>query len=120
MTNEEIIEGNKLIAEFMGGKIEIHKSLEEEIVLLGFEWYFTNIHDWSSRNLQYHSSWDWLILVVEKIESMKHPVYISSNNCTIYQSVGRDHGWIIDKYGKNKIEAVWLSVIEFIKNYENI
>lgn len=63
----------------------------------------------------YHSSWDWLIPVVEKIESLNHPVYINSNNCVIYEKVGRNHGWFIDNYADTKIEATWISCVEFIK-----
>lgn len=61
--------------------------------------------------LDYHYNWRSLMEVVEKIESFKHPVYISGNNCTIYEKVGKDHGWMIDKYALNKIDAVYESVV---------
>lgn len=85
------IEGNKLIAEFM------NKDGNGYLPMF------------------FHSSWDWLMPVVEKIESMKSPVYIHSNCCTIYEKVGKDHGMVLEEYGETKIEAAWKSVVRFIK-----
>lgn len=67
MTDKEIIAGNKIIAEFMGDEIE------------------TN-YKWVNRKkgvtgLWFHSDWDWLMPVVEKItkiEDGKFSVSISS------------------------------------------
>ena len=122
MNSTEILEGNKLIANFLGWKT------------------FSRYHSWKCKNvIQYdqslldepyinendgylyeeselfHSSWDWLMPVIEKIESLNHPVYINSNNCVIYEKVGRNHGWFIDNYADTKIEATWISCVEFIK-----
>ena len=94
MNSTEILEGNKLIAEFLNQKLPSNSD---------FDIYL------------YHSSWDWLMPVVEKIESLNHPVYINSNNCVIYEKVGRNHGWFIDNYADTKIEATWISCVEFIK-----
>lgn len=84
---------NRIIAEFMNMTITRYS-----------EFYFD-------------SKWDWLMPVVEKIESLKHPVYISSNNCQIYEKIswGEHNGWNVDSYGKNKLEATYLAVVEFIK-----
>ena len=49
MNSIEILEGNKLIAEFLNQKLPSNSD---------FDIYL------------YHSSWDWLIPVVEKIESL--------------------------------------------------
>jgi hypothetical protein len=64
--------------------------------------------------LDYHYNWRSLMEVVEKIESFKHPVYISCNNCTIYEKGGKEHGWMVDKYALNKIDAVYEAVVECI------
>lgn len=54
MTTEQIIEGNKLINAFMG--------------------YPYNMTDTGYPNEElYHTSWDWLMPVVEKICNLKHP-----------------------------------------------
>jgi hypothetical protein len=76
---------------------------------------------WSTLNwdkymteLDYHYNWNRLMGVVEKIESFKHPVYISCNNCTIYEKGGKEHGWMVDKYALNKIDAVYEAVVTCI------
>ena len=56
MTQEEIIEGNKLIAEFMGVKIG------EDL----YSWRPGVIDSIKEHNLQYHSSWDWLMPICLK------------------------------------------------------
>ena len=66
-------------------------------------------------DLYYHSSWDWLMPVVEKIEKeCSHEVVIFSTHCNVNQGKTHDMGYI---GGKTKIEAVYKSVIEFIKWY---
>jgi len=98
MTNEEIIEGNKLIAEFIGWDLS-----NKSITLIN--------------RLEFNSSWDWLTSVVEKIEQLNHPVYIHGNTCTIYEHVGKDHGWEIECVYPTKIEATYNAVIKFIEWY---
>lgn len=54
MTQEQIIEGNTLIAQFMGNSVNIHGETL----------------DWEKRQstvMRYHSSWDWLMPVISKI-----------------------------------------------------
>ena len=53
MEQKQIIEGNKIIAEFMGKTRRYETTIEI-------------FYD----NLKYHSSWDWLMPVVEKIEGI--------------------------------------------------
>jgi len=72
--------------------------------------------------LKYHSSWDWLMPVVEKIEKTKnsdgykYQVDIQNNHCLIESS---NYSSSLDKriYGEIKIKAVWLAVVEFIHWY---
>lgn len=102
MTEQEIIEGNKLIAEFMGGKWperinhEVFKSLNND---LGF-----------------HNSWDWLMPVVEKIEIFGFEIWIKPHNsCYIYAYPDIQLSKIINK--DSKIESVYKAVIEFLTHY---
>ncbi len=104
-----IEEGNKLIAEFMGGKIA-HFNISNEP-------HFRNLPHGRAillEDLKYNNSWDWLMPVFEKIEKMGAWTDIWQN----------DDGYGVDvkyneKYfnttGKTKIESVWLAVVEFIK-----
>jgi hypothetical protein len=47
----------------------------------------------------------------------RSPVYMSSNNCTIYEKTGKNHGWMIDIYEDTKITATWLACVRFIEVY---
>lgn len=102
MEEKEISEGNKLIREFMehGGK---------------------------AVKYNYHSSWTCLMLVVEKIESIKDDVYgrfavhIYSNVCCI-QSTKTDPFHKLPLYMSDpnailnsKIESTYYNVVSFIK-----
>ena len=72
---------NKLIAEFMGGGKEYHI-------------------DMNTKTLKsYHTSWDWLMPVLEKIEMECQGVPIELLHCSLYSEISEVH----------------LSVVEFIK-----
>lgn len=71
-----IIEHNKMIAEFMGWRPSV---IERDIKL----YYFPNSETGEYANtckladlrgMKYHDSWDWLMPVVEKIETMPIPL----------------------------------------------
>lgn len=78
----------------------------------------------------YHDSWDTLMSVVEKIESIEDPhhghfgVHISSNSCTIQATnfrpdkidINNPH-YFADYYGKDKKEATHIAVFYFIQWY---
>ena len=59
MTTQEILEGNKLIAEFMGAKRKEYSITNREHYL------FRDGRKYLTENLIFHSSWDWLMPVVE-------------------------------------------------------
>lgn len=97
---------NEIIAEFMGDKDKI---LCDPKWMKGDELVY----------LRYHTSWDWLMPVVEKIESLQGRTAILFSNthkhiCTISE---RDHTMLAQKDGETKIEAVYKAVFEFIKWY---
>jgi hypothetical protein len=77
MTNNEIINRNRAIAEFMGYKYFPWNSPEHQLKGLGGYWakkndkrhsLKINVLHCSSGKLQYNSSWSWLMPVVEKME----------------------------------------------------
>lgn len=117
MTQEQL-EGNKLIAEFMGLRLGAAGDLINEDA------------DCHVMGTKYHSSWDdWLMPVVEKIEKdvSKAPylgftVRIVGNSCLIscHEKNKQDGVIYQTPWGYRpltKIEAVWLAVVEFIKWY---
>lgn len=128
MKKQEIIEGNKLIASFMGGHLSNHPELNGVQVWSGYELIEGRLNLPST--LKYHSSWDWLMQVVEKIEKLKFSSKAQSGSFPMKFTFLRDSKgesniisltcasidvpWI-RKDNENKIEAVWLAVVEFIK-----
>jgi hypothetical protein len=109
MTQEQVLEGNKLIACFVGYKYNIgFKSYElkkDGVVVnsIGLPLLMTGF--------KYNSSWDWLMPVVEKIESIKnsddYEVDIFGKCCDI--------GGQFEGVCKTKIEGTYKAVVEFIK-----
>jgi len=71
--------------------------------------------------LKYHTSWDWLMPVVEKIESIGYEFTIVESRCKV--SNNTDHSikelFYIEKIGI-KIDNVYDAVIQFIKQYNKI
>jgi hypothetical protein len=143
MKTNEIIEGNKLIAEFMGyvlhdlgdGKSPYYNHNNKYLKPCAV------IRLDKGEKLQFDSSWDWLMPVVEKIESLTNYVntveYNKSNylgafyfsiltipfssitqhvyiNAEHKKMMGKD---VTDSWADTKIEAVYKVVVEFIKWY---
>ena len=133
MSEDEILKGKKLIAEFL--EIEYVNDDPENYP----EWYWyrywdksstgedgiwddipTNIEDW-----EFHTNYGWIMQVVEKIESLK---YIDEFNI-IYDSVSKGtHVQILSAYKDtfenvftkvypSKIEAIFVGICEFLKDY---
>jgi len=68
-------------------------------------------------DLKYNTSWDWLMPVVEKIESLMWEVEIRATRCTIEQYPDSSKYF----YGANgdKIKSTYHAVVEFIKWYNS-
>lgn len=110
MEDNEILEGNKLIAEFMG--VEIGGP---------FQWRPGATTPLMGKMLAYHSDWGWIMPVVEKIESLKYCVKIEMQSCLIYRI---SSGPIEELYydgtnAETKILAVYHRIVEFIKWYNS-
>lgn len=97
MTNEQI-EGGKLIAEFMGEKIST--SGIGIVRPAGWDDLF-----------KYHSSWDWLKPVIEKIGN------IEFNSIDGFKEYMRDNFSESKIHIYQKIDIVYPAVVEFVKWY---
>lgn len=108
ITEKQKIEGNTAIALFDGWDLHPEKS---DLI-------------WKSESTMrlisscdYHDSWDWLMPVVEKIESLRFTsLVIADKRCSI---LNIDTGFLADikDEADTKIEAVWLAVVAFCKWY---
>ena len=116
-------ENNKLIAEFMG--YESYEYSGYRMFVLEENNHRTDI------DLHYHTSWDWLMPVVEKIEGMNieiggittsPDVIIVYGDCTIQDENDKKlfnfYHHSIDS--KDKLGATYKAVVEFINDYNKI
>lgn len=100
------IKNNKVIAEFMNPKEN------------------TESINYNHKRLQYHSSWDWLMPVVEKIK--KENVYTTENisdtfiifiNNSLTVIGGNNGGYYFKSEGKDMLSNTYKTVVKFIKWY---
>jgi len=90
-------ENNKLIAEFMN------------YADLGTEGDFSY--------LKYHSSWDWLMPVVESMESMGYNVSIMRRCWVVVFDTNVMKEIVSIERRASKLEVTYEAVVEFIKQY---
>lgn len=147
MSEKEITENNNLIVKFMGFRselVEIDTNFNESIFKIMSDTHLFykrfRINDVVKENgfnennpdeyflrlikLYYHVSWDWLMKVVSKIESLESGIYqvdILQEGCKILKR----NQLLIDKtvsqvpVNITKIQSVFLAIVEFIKLYNN-
>lgn len=103
------VEGNKLIAEFMGGQFNVDGKFV----------YFPlpKNKGYKSENLLYHTSWDWLMPVVIKIWDNNYEVRISSTECNIRDNHDEELIARFQIIPDDIMSAVWKAVVQFIQWY---
>ena len=103
--------GNKLIAEFMGLETS-DRCFFEHLTKEGNRELTHHVL------LKYHISWDWLIPVVEKIESLGYEFTIVESRCNINHNT--DHSveelFHIETIG-SKLDTTYDAVVQFINQY---
>lgn len=130
-TEKKIEEGNKIIAVFDGMQIgALHGWMSGNVGEKAYRKIDGEITEaYSFSKLKYHTSWDWLMPVVEKISQHRYEDY---GKCEPYQDCAypRTFGMLTEE-GKpmvrinasslfiadTLIEAAWLAVVDFIKYY---
>ena len=102
------LESNKLIAEFMGFTIiqgDVYNiPVPKNDVGIGY----------TPNKMQYHTSWDWLMPVVEKIWD------ITGSRTLFYHQISEDETLFVNDYQNlSNIEHCYKAAVEFIKWYNN-
>lgn len=119
MDSEFILNGNKIIAEFM------NERKDDRFYFFSFlkSQYKTG---WASLpNMQFHQSWDWLMPVVEKITTTK---YFDGDTAYLrtFGMINPENGACMVRFNrsflneeKTLMEATYKACIEFIKYSKN-
>lgn len=110
MKEEKVIEGNRLIAEFLGHKFQKSGNFKHPYIQINTNIIFDN-------ELEYHSNWKELMPVVEKIVDISGFINIDDMEEKQY--------WVLNNLTSMRITAhiqwVWKAVVNYIKWYnENI
>lgn len=119
MDKQTIEEGNKLIAEFMEWKIDNSFPDKDRV-------YRNEKALELDTTFKYHSSWEWLMPVCEKIESLGYYVSIEKECCGISSPYPKEEErtglcFIVNPITKeSKILAVYEAVIQFITHHNTI
>lgn len=113
LTNEEIIEFNTQIAEFMGyeGQHEDRcgNNILREDSITGEHYMFP---------FRPHTNWEDLMPCVEKIETLGLVFYIFGNLVSVAGSLnGVNYDWYGGRTGDSKILSIWYGVWAFSKLY---
>ena len=103
MTQQEILEGNKLITNF----VQLRGEYDEDKDLIYLESDIDGKGVYSFSELKYHSSWDWLMPCIEKCLA----TIVNSEEYEYHYAKIHDALWSIN------ISEVYNEVVEFIKWY---
>ena len=113
-------ENNKLIAQFMQLELISNKEYEikrKDMIKQNIAYDLPLTLD----DLKYHSSWDWLMPVIEKIESYeRYDVNILQYGTIIYDNQKEMVNNIADISFDTKIEHTYDAIVKFIKYYNTI
>lgn len=112
MSEQEIIDGNKIIAKFMKNEAQF-KPTEDD--------YYLNY-------CKYLSSWDSLMPVIEKIEDLDfnnrvshtYSIHITGNGTTAYKNLYSGNDNIISRHNvhNRRLYCTWKVIVDFI-NWHN-
>ena len=103
------MQDNKLIAEFMSGDFKVNAHYGINIDFLK-----DNITAKQLENdLRYDKSWDWLMPVVEKIESLGYVFIIQGGKAEYGEMISETRCFIAE----DKLSSTYKAVVEFIKEH---
>ena len=109
------LDNNKLIADFMWWDIKSPTTIPTNLHLSNPE-----LDNGEVMELQYHTSWNWLMPVVEEIHTHGCEVVISSNGMTtIYSYKGKMLVIEASEEDDHMLDATYKAVVTYIKEHFN-
>ena len=117
-TKETMMQNNKLIAEFIGMVYDNHNNQPNKYWELTDEQNFVSPKPYpQDKDLKFHSDWNWLMEVVEKIECCDFIFSIHHEVANIFNGECNELTYNETTQARTKIEAVYNACLEFIKWY---
>ena len=124
MSEKEIIEGNKLIAEFVDYEFDPNDDSESVTYNTDYIINISDKEDWEAseddftswllpKEMKFHSSWDWLMPAINKAIDIIG--FKTINECTDFE--WRLFTCICDMKISTPIDIAFYNLIEFIKWY---
>ena len=106
---KNIVENNKMFAEFLG-YCQPHPDYPTTTY-----WYKKDYQPLTI--LLFHSNWDWLMRVVEKIESLGYTVTIAGVMCKVTKVLDLENSIVSYVLGdkSRKLELIYTTMVEFVK-----
>jgi len=119
MNRKEIIENNKLIAEFMGVADEPYCYIPEHKIRISDEngEYAETSSHFQYDELQYHSSWNWLMPVIKKYTDKMNDLQYDDELYICWENEILHSNYILSDILNNNIESIYNRVVRFIKRY---
>ena len=102
----KITEGNKLLSEFMGGKVTDNIFYCNESTISHNE---RCLHHYNIHCASYISKWDWLMPVIQKINSLEH--------LNLWHKYNVDRYNLTEAIDKVDIEYAFDLCVDFVKWY---
>jgi hypothetical protein len=122
---ENILENNRLIAEFMGQKSELYEFPQFGYMNTKGDF----ITEFNDSQLKFHKDWNWLMPVIEKIEALDEKSFETTShfngfiNKRLYNTAFIDtKNYEVISSGnlmESRIESVYTAILAFIKLYNN-
>ncbi len=109
MTEQQIIDNNKLIAEFMEAKPNLYTLDKDGSRNYFYEIHCGNIYEKAikPKGMPFHTDWNWLMSVMKKIRHTEITMF----------DYGKRKFWIHNALAEADIEKVYIEIVKFIKWY---
>lgn len=117
----ETVSDNEVIADWMASKVNVNERGRKEYLLLEAPKGFSGDCWYELGNVRYATSWDWLMPVVRKIESLMPTIKIPEHLEYLKNGTHGSEPYVevISLPIASPIEEIYKAVVEFIKWYNN-